>query len=125
MYLEYKHPHNVLPFLEKHVNYPEFHPIIDFLKRFPLSYALTINPTLYDSRIREFWETVAYAFQDKKHTITTKVDGKPLVIRIETIQTHLQVDDTKGKYSFPDADVEQTFRDMGYGGNPKVTIKKN
>ncbi|KAI3775841.1 hypothetical protein L1987_45596 [Smallanthus sonchifolius] len=64
MDLDYKHPHNVLPYLRKHSDYSEFHPIIDFLQR---------------------W----------------------------------------GKYSFPDSDVEKSFRDMGYGGNPKVTIKKN
>ncbi|KAI3786576.1 hypothetical protein L1987_40349 [Smallanthus sonchifolius] len=80
----------------------------------------TVNPTLYDSRKREFWETATYVYQENKHTITTIVDGKHIAIRIETIRTHLQLEDTKGKYSFPDSDVQQTFWDMGYGGNPKA-----
>ncbi|KAI3811033.1 hypothetical protein L1987_20748 [Smallanthus sonchifolius] len=70
---------------------------------------------MYDSRIREFRETSTYAFQDKKHTITATVDGKPLIICIKTIQAHLRLADTKGKYYFLDADVKQTFRNMGYG----------
>ncbi|KAI3808175.1 hypothetical protein L1987_24121 [Smallanthus sonchifolius] len=48
------------------------------------------------------------------------MDRKPLAIRIQTIRTHLQLVDTIGKFSFLDADVEQTFRDIGYGGNPKL-----
>ncbi|KAI3784124.1 hypothetical protein L1987_43217 [Smallanthus sonchifolius] len=50
----------------------------------------------------------------------TSLPVKPLAIRIENIQTHLHLADTKAKYSFPDSDVEKTFRDMGYGGNPKL-----
>ncbi|KAI3775839.1 hypothetical protein L1987_45593 [Smallanthus sonchifolius] len=98
MDLDYKHPHNVLAYLQKHSDYSEFHPIIDFLQRCPIS---------------------------KEHTISATVDGKHISITIQKIRSHLGINDAGGKYSFPDSDVEKSFRDMGYGGNPKVTIKKN
>ncbi|KAI3824936.1 hypothetical protein L1987_06409 [Smallanthus sonchifolius] len=61
--------------------------------RCPISYALTMNPKLYNLRIREFWETAMYAFLEKKHTITATVDGKPMAVTIQKIITHLHIDD--------------------------------
>ncbi|KAI3825004.1 hypothetical protein L1987_06479 [Smallanthus sonchifolius] len=79
MNLDYKHPHNALPFSEKNADYQEFHPIIDFLQRCAISYALTVNRKLYDILIRELCENASFAYLEKKNTILTTIDGQPKV----------------------------------------------
>ncbi|KAI3825039.1 hypothetical protein L1987_06514 [Smallanthus sonchifolius] len=73
------------------------------------------------NKLRPLENVIAYVYQERKHAIIATMDGKPLPIRTETIRTHLQLADTKRKYSFPDSDVEKNFRDTGYGGNSKPT----
>nr|GEV77942.1 hypothetical protein [Tanacetum cinerariifolium] len=43
--------------LEKGEHNTNFHPMVDFLEASPLSYALTVKPTVYVSHLRQFWST--------------------------------------------------------------------
>ncbi|GKC01153.1 hypothetical protein Tco_0987289, partial [Tanacetum coccineum] len=65
--LEFCDKHNMVAFLEKSVGSEGFHEIIDFLNRSYMKYALTKNPIIYYSFIKQFWR-IAEA--------TTSTDGK-------------------------------------------------
>ncbi|GKA95363.1 hypothetical protein Tco_0817401 [Tanacetum coccineum] len=49
--------HNLIAFLEKPIESKGFEQIIDFLNAKPIKYALTENPTVYTSCIKQFWAT--------------------------------------------------------------------
>ncbi|GJR53050.1 reverse transcriptase domain-containing protein [Tanacetum coccineum] len=49
--------HNLVAFLEKPEENNGFDGIIDFLNASSIKYALTVNPTVYESCIQQFWAT--------------------------------------------------------------------
>nr|GEU30395.1 hypothetical protein [Tanacetum cinerariifolium] len=51
-----------------------FHPIVDFVEASYLRYALTINPTVYVSHIRQFWSTAWIETTDEGTKILATID---------------------------------------------------
>ncbi|GKA92404.1 hypothetical protein Tco_0814329 [Tanacetum coccineum] len=56
--LKFADTHNLVAFLEKPTGSEGFKEILDFLNANPIKYALTVNPTVYCSCIKQFWDTV-------------------------------------------------------------------
>nr|GEV01299.1 copia protein [Tanacetum cinerariifolium] len=67
--------HNMIAILEKYEHNVDFHQIVDFVKASHIRYALTINPTVYVSHIRQFWSTARIKTIDEGTKILTTVDG--------------------------------------------------
>ncbi|GKE54358.1 hypothetical protein Tco_1489514, partial [Tanacetum coccineum] len=55
--LKYSDKHNMVAFLKKTNESVGFTKVVDFLKGTSLKYALTHNPTIYDSLVKQFWQT--------------------------------------------------------------------
>ncbi|GKA17628.1 hypothetical protein Tco_0697465 [Tanacetum coccineum] len=55
--LTFADTHNMVAFLEKPTESDGFHDIINFLNANQIHYALTVNPTIYTSCIKQFWAT--------------------------------------------------------------------
>ncbi|GJT17445.1 hypothetical protein Tco_0876151 [Tanacetum coccineum] len=55
--LKYSDKHNMVAFLKKPNESVGFTEVVDFLKGTSLRYALTHNPTIYDSLVKQFWQT--------------------------------------------------------------------
>nr|GEX56787.1 hypothetical protein [Tanacetum cinerariifolium] len=55
----------------------DFHQIVDFVEASHLKYALTINPTLYVSHIRQFWSTARIETTKERTKILATVDDEP------------------------------------------------
>ncbi|GKC31805.1 hypothetical protein Tco_1039099 [Tanacetum coccineum] len=55
--LKYSDKHNMVAFLKKPTESVGFTEIVDFFKGSSLRYALTHNPTIYDSLTKQFWQT--------------------------------------------------------------------
>ncbi|GKC53083.1 hypothetical protein Tco_1075828 [Tanacetum coccineum] len=55
--LRYSDKHNMVSFLKKPIESVGFTEIVDFIKGTSLRYALTHNPTIYDSLVKQFWQT--------------------------------------------------------------------
>ncbi|GKA44341.1 hypothetical protein Tco_0737065 [Tanacetum coccineum] len=64
--MKYCDKHNQVGFLRKTDESAGFAEIVDFLRGSNLMYALTHNPTIYDSLVKQFWQTA---------TASTLVDG--------------------------------------------------
>ncbi|GKD25498.1 hypothetical protein Tco_1231712 [Tanacetum coccineum] len=80
--LKYCDKHNQVGFLRKPDESAGFAEIVDFLRGSNLRYALTTNPTIYDSLVKQFWQTA---------TANTIADG--------TLELHATID-TTGVYNF-------------------------
>ncbi|GKF06195.1 hypothetical protein Tco_0036863 [Tanacetum coccineum] len=55
--LKFAKTHQLVAFLEKPEESNGFKGIIDFLNASSIKYALTDNPTVYESCIKQFWAT--------------------------------------------------------------------
>ncbi|GJZ86908.1 hypothetical protein Tco_0658518 [Tanacetum coccineum] len=64
--LKYCDKHNQVGFLRKPDESAGFAEIVDFLRGSNLRYALTSNPTIYDSLVKQFWQSA---------TANTKANG--------------------------------------------------
>ncbi|GJT09774.1 hypothetical protein Tco_0856816 [Tanacetum coccineum] len=62
--LKFTETHNLVAFLEKPEESDGFEGIIDFLNASSIKYALTVNPTIYTSCVKQFWATA------KRNTVT-------------------------------------------------------
>ncbi|GKE06823.1 hypothetical protein Tco_1398841, partial [Tanacetum coccineum] len=83
-------------FLEKPTESEGFEEIVDFLNANPIKYALTVNPTIYCSCIKQFWDTIKakmvngevqmQALVDKKKCPTEPMADKTKIV--ESVPTH-------------------------------------
>ncbi|GKE37035.1 hypothetical protein Tco_1460440, partial [Tanacetum coccineum] len=74
--------HNVVDLLTKAFDVTRFTfliaRIVDFLKGNALNYALTYNPTVYDSLVKQFWQTATVkTFANGTQQIEASIDNKP------------------------------------------------
>ncbi|GJV62736.1 hypothetical protein Tco_1473564 [Tanacetum coccineum] len=56
--LKFADTYNMVVFLSKPAESKGFEQIVDFLNAHPIKHALTVNPTIYTSCIKQFWATV-------------------------------------------------------------------
>ncbi|GKE38485.1 hypothetical protein Tco_1461890, partial [Tanacetum coccineum] len=74
--LKFAETHNLVAFLDKPEESKGFEQIIDFLNASSIRYALTVNPTIYTSCIKQFWATAKVQTVNKEVQIQALVDGK-------------------------------------------------
>ncbi|GJR75530.1 hypothetical protein Tco_0087895 [Tanacetum coccineum] len=71
----------MVAYLKKPEGSEEFHQIIDFLNASHIRYALTENPTIYVSLIKQFWETAtARTLDNEEIELTATIDGKVKIV---------------------------------------------
>ncbi|GKE37422.1 hypothetical protein Tco_1460827, partial [Tanacetum coccineum] len=80
MTLQFADTHNLVAFLSKHAESEGFEQIVDFLNANPIKYALTINPTIYTSCIKQFWATAKVKPINGEVQLQALVDGKKIII---------------------------------------------
>nr|GFA02813.1 hypothetical protein [Tanacetum cinerariifolium] len=74
----------------------DFHPIVDFVGASHIRYALTFNPTVYVSHIRQFWSTARIETTEEGTKILTTVDGKLRTVSESSIRRNLKLNDEAG-----------------------------
>nr|GFB75078.1 hypothetical protein [Tanacetum cinerariifolium] len=87
--------HNVVAILEKSDAADGFKQIIDFLSGSYIHYALTVNPHIYISCIKQFWNTASVKRSDDVTRLQALVDWKKIVISEDVIHEILQLDDAE------------------------------
>nr|GEZ81642.1 xylulose kinase-1 [Tanacetum cinerariifolium] len=88
--------HNVVAILEKSDAAEGFKQIIDFLSGSYIHYALTVNPHIYISCIKQFWNTAAVKRLRDVTRLQALVDKKKIVISEVVICEILQLNDAEG-----------------------------
>nr|GEU56177.1 hypothetical protein [Tanacetum cinerariifolium] len=66
----------MIAILEKYEDNTDFHQIVNFVEASHLRYALTYNPTVYVSHIRQFWSTARIETMDERTKILATIDGR-------------------------------------------------
>nr|GEV17920.1 hypothetical protein [Tanacetum cinerariifolium] len=81
---------------EKPTESEGFKQIVDFLSAHTLRYALTVNPTIYDSCIERFWSTAMAKTINGEAKIHAYVDGKEIIITKSSVRRDLRLADEEG-----------------------------
>ncbi|GKA40699.1 hypothetical protein Tco_0733292 [Tanacetum coccineum] len=93
--LKFADSHNLVAFLSKPAKSEGFEQIVDFLNATPIKYALTINPTIYNSCINKFWDTIKVKMVNEEVQLHALVDRKKVIITESTIRRDLQLEDAE------------------------------
>ncbi|GJS63910.1 putative ribonuclease H-like domain-containing protein [Tanacetum coccineum] len=112
--LKYSDKHNMVAFLKKPVGSDDFHEIVDFLKCTPLRYALTHNPTVYDSLVKQFWKTATVrTLANGTQELVASIDTKEYTITEVSVRSSLQLADSAGIQNLSDAEIHEGLATMG------------
>ncbi|GKC85438.1 hypothetical protein Tco_1141155 [Tanacetum coccineum] len=100
--LKYYDKHNMVAFLKKPNESVGFTEVVDFLKGTSLRYALTHNPTIYDSLVKQFWQTA---------TVRTLAN---YTITEASVRSKLQLADATGIHNLSDAKIYAGLATLEY-----------
>ncbi|GJR09199.1 hypothetical protein Tco_0791851 [Tanacetum coccineum] len=124
--LKYCDKHNQVGFLRKPDESAGFAEIVDFLRGSNLRYALTANPTIYDSLVKQFWQSaITNTKADGSLEINATIDTMRYTISEASIRDSLQLDDTTGITMLPNADLFEGMGQIGYPTNGTFTFWKS
>nr|GEZ84781.1 hypothetical protein [Tanacetum cinerariifolium] len=112
--------------LEKGQHNTDFHPMVDFLEASHLRYALTVNPTIYVSYLRQFWSTARIETTKEGTKILATVDGIVRTVSESSLRRNLKLRDEDGISSLRDTELFENLTLMGYNISPnqKFTFQK-
>nr|GEZ08489.1 hypothetical protein [Tanacetum cinerariifolium] len=106
--------HNVVAILEKSDAAEGFKQIIDFVSGSYIHYALTVNPHIYISCIKQLWNTASVKRSDDVTRLQALVDRKKIMISEDVIREILQLDDAEGVVCLPNEDIFASLAQIGY-----------
>nr|GFA15115.1 hypothetical protein [Tanacetum cinerariifolium] len=114
MTLTFAETHNMIAYLSKSDASEGFNQIIDFLYESSIKYALTVNPNIYVSYIKQFWTAVAVKKVNDVMRLQALVDKKKVIISEATIRDALRLDDAEGVECLPKEEIFTELARMGY-----------
>nr|GEY41345.1 hypothetical protein [Tanacetum cinerariifolium] len=91
-----------------------FEQIIDFLSGSYINHALTVNPHVYISCIKQFWNTAMVKRSGDVTRLQALVDKKRIVISKEVVREILQLNDAEGVICLPNEEIFAGLARMGY-----------
>ncbi|GKA94272.1 hypothetical protein Tco_0816310, partial [Tanacetum coccineum] len=123
--LRYSDKHNMVAFLKKPTESVGFTEIVDFLKGTSLRYALSHNPTIYDSLVKQFWQTATVrTLANGIQELVASIDNKEYTITEASIRSQLQLADATGIINLSDAEIYEGLATLGYVSEGKLTFWK-
>ncbi|GJR64137.1 hypothetical protein Tco_0010202 [Tanacetum coccineum] len=124
--LKYRDEHNKVGFLEKPKGSADYHQVLDFLRGSHIRYAITHDPIIYDSLVKQFWSTASLrASKEGPLAILATIDRTPYTITESLVRSQLQLDDEGGVEDLPIADIYLGMDNLGYPTEGKLTFHKN
>ncbi|GKD44203.1 hypothetical protein Tco_1268848 [Tanacetum coccineum] len=116
----------MVAYLKKPEGSEGFHQIVDFLNASHIRYALTENPTIYVSLIKQFWETAtARTLDNGEIELTATIDGKVKIVTEASVRRHLQLAYSDVIISLPTTEIFEQLSLMGYVlTSDKLTFQK-
>nr|GEY76437.1 hypothetical protein [Tanacetum cinerariifolium] len=86
-----------------------------------IEYALTMNPTIYVSCIKQFWNTIAIKQSNDVSRLQALVDKKKVVVTEAAIRDALHLDGAEGVHCLPNEEIFTELARMGYE-KPSTTL---
>ncbi|GJZ47298.1 hypothetical protein Tco_0601130 [Tanacetum coccineum] len=113
--LKYSDKHNMVAFLKKPNESVGFTEVVDFLKGSSLRYALSHNPTIYDSLVKQFWQTATVrTLANGTQQLVASIDSKEYTITEVSVRSKLQLADATGIHNLSDAEIYAGLATLGY-----------
>nr|GEX03187.1 xylulose kinase-1 [Tanacetum cinerariifolium] len=97
--------HNIIAYLTKSDASEGFNQIIDFLNASSIKYALTVNPNIYVSCIKQFWSSVSVKKVNDVMRLQALIDRKKVIITKATIREALQLDEAESIDCLPNEEI--------------------
>ncbi|GJS22934.1 hypothetical protein Tco_0451566 [Tanacetum coccineum] len=105
----------MVAFLKKPNESVGFTKVVDFLKGTSLRYALTHNPTIYDSLVKQFWQTATVrTLANGTQQLVASIDSKEYTITEASVRSKLQLADATGIHNLSDAEIYAGLATLGY-----------
>ncbi|GJR90515.1 hypothetical protein Tco_0214526 [Tanacetum coccineum] len=124
--LKYCDKHNQVGFLRKPDESAGFAEIVDFLRGSNLKYALTNNPNIHDSLVKQFWQTAtATTLVDGTLELKATIDTIEYTITEASIRSKLQLADASGITMLPNNEIFEGMGHMGYPTDGSFTFWKS
>ncbi|GJV60574.1 hypothetical protein Tco_1466674 [Tanacetum coccineum] len=112
--LNYSDKHNMVAFLKKPNESVGFAEVVDFLKGTSLRYALTYNPTIYDSLVKQFWQTATVrTLTNGTQQLIASIDSTEYNIIEASVRSKLQLADATGIHNLSDAEIYAGLATLG------------
>ncbi|GJR84583.1 hypothetical protein Tco_0155368 [Tanacetum coccineum] len=112
--LKYSDKHNMVAFLKKPNESVGFTKVVDFIKGTSLRYALTHNPTIYDSLVKQFWQTATVrTLANGTQQLVASIDSKEYTITEASVRSKLQLADATGIHNLSDAEIYAGLATLG------------
>ncbi|GJX28548.1 putative ribonuclease H-like domain-containing protein [Tanacetum coccineum] len=112
--LKYSDKHNMVAFLKKPNESVGFTKVVDFLKGTSLRYALSHNPTIYDSLVKPFWHTATVkTLANGTQKLVASIDSKEYTITEASVRSKLQLVDATGIPNLFDAKIYAGLATLG------------
>ncbi|GJS33630.1 hypothetical protein Tco_0532012 [Tanacetum coccineum] len=113
--MKYCDKHNQVGFLKKPEESTGFAEIVDLLKGSHIRYALTHNPTVHDSLVKQFWQTAtALTLADGTLELRATIDTLEYTITEASVRSKLQLADASWIYMLPNTEIFEGMRNIGY-----------
>nr|GEX50335.1 hypothetical protein [Tanacetum cinerariifolium] len=112
--LTFADTHNMIAYLTKSDASEGFNQIIDFLNASLIQYALTVNPNIYVSCIKQFWSSVSVKKVNDVIRLQALIDKKNVILTKDTVRQALRLDDTESIDCLPNVEIFIEFARMGY-----------
>ncbi|GKD96735.1 hypothetical protein Tco_1380632 [Tanacetum coccineum] len=104
--MKYCDKHNQVGFLKKPEESAGFAEIVDFLKGSHIRYALTHNPTIHDSLVKQFWQTATSStLADGTLELRASIDTLEYIITEASVRSKLQLADASGISMLPNTKI--------------------
>ncbi|GKE32250.1 hypothetical protein Tco_1451572, partial [Tanacetum coccineum] len=124
--LRYRDEHNKVGYLQKPKGSDDYHQILDFLGASHIRYALTHDPIIFDSLVKQFWSTATLRSPELgPPAILATIDETPYTITEESVRSQLQLADNDGIDDLPIAEIYSGMDHLGYVTEGKLTFFKN
>ncbi|GJS99028.1 hypothetical protein Tco_0820198 [Tanacetum coccineum] len=124
--LRYRDEHNKVGYLQKPKGSDDYHQVLDFLSTSYIRFALTHNPTIFDSLVKQFWSTAILRSPELgPPAILATIDATPYTITEDSVRGQLQLANDGGIDDLPIADIYSGMDNLGYVTEGKLTFYKN
>ncbi|GKD64879.1 hypothetical protein Tco_1306987, partial [Tanacetum coccineum] len=123
--LTFADTHNMVAYLSKLDASEGFDQILNFLNASTIRYALTVNPTIYVSCIKQFWSTTKVKTVNGVVQLQALIDGKKVFVSEAIIRRDLHLEDAEGVECLPNNEIFEELARIGYEKPPpKLTFYK-
>nr|GEV60576.1 ribonuclease H-like domain, reverse transcriptase, RNA-dependent DNA polymerase [Tanacetum cinerariifolium] len=122
--LKYKEEHNKVGYLLKPTGSDDYHQIIDFLSGSHIRYALTSNPIIFDSLVKQFWSMATLRESELGPlAILATIDKTPNTTEAP-VRSRLHLADDEGVVDLPISEIYFRMDNLGYVTEGKLTFFK-